>query len=200
MLGINTGAGDDLLLFEQRISCDLPGVSALLATEYRMRYHRNENPIVNDMIAVRASGEKVRLRAAEELEVERDEELLLFARWDACPESDTCGDGLCGPDESRTSCAEDCAAPVGCRGQERYLWFDTERRELTVRRESMRLAWYATAGTYREERTGEADQSSTGSSRNHWKAPDQAGSTTLWVVARDARGGVGTFELSIRVR
>lgn len=200
MLGLNAGDGDQLVLFEQRISCDLPGVSAQVAAQYRLRYHANENPELRDLLVVRANGDEQRLSAGEELEVTRGEKLDLLVRWPACPESDTCGDGLCGPDESRESCVKDCAAPSGCRGQERYLWFDTQRRELSVRRESMRLAWYATGGSYREERTGQDEDEDGDRSRNEWQAPDRAGSATLWVVVRDARGGVGTFQTPVKVR
>lgn len=200
MLGLNAGQGDQLVLFEQRISCDLPGASAQDSAEYRLRYHVNENPRIRDLLVERADGSEQRLAAGEQLEVQRGEELGLLVRWPACPESDTCGDAICGPDESRQSCAEDCATPTACRGQERYLWFDTVTRKLVVRRENMRLAWYATGGTYREERTGQEEQELSNLSRNHWQAPDRAGNATLWVVARDARGGVGTFELPVKVR
>jgi hypothetical protein len=199
MLGFNAGAGDQLLLYEQRISCDLPGVSSVVASEYRLRYHANRNPAIRDVIATRANGEQLRRQAGQLLEVERGEELNLAARWAACPESDTCGDGICGPDETRESCPAECATPVGCAGQERYVWFDGEQRVLSVRRESMRVAWYATAGTYGEERTGQDEENTSSSSGNPWTAPDTAGSITLWLVARDSRGGVGTFELPVQV-
>jgi hypothetical protein len=200
VLGLNVGQGDQLILFEQRISCDLPGVSAQLAAQYRQRYHANENPQIRDVLVQRGDGSEQRLGPGERLDVERSEELTLRVRWSGCPESDSCGDTVCGPDETRESCSEDCAAPVGCTGQERYLWFDTAKRDLVVRRESMRLAWYATGGSYREERTGQDEDDGSNVNRNHWTAPKGAGDATLWVVARDARGGVGTFELPVKVR
>ena len=200
VLGLNAGQGDQLILFEQRISCDLPGVSAQLASQYRLRYHANQNPKIRDLLVTRADGSEQRLKAGELLEAKRGEELDLLVRWNACPESDTCGDGICGPDETRESCSDDCTAPAGCPGQERYLWFDTAKRELVVRRESMRLAWYATGGSYDEERTGQDEDKTSNLDRNHWQAPDRAGDATLWVVARDARGGVGTLEVPVKLR
>jgi len=200
ILGFNAGQGDQLVLYEQRISCDLPGVSAATAAEYRLRYHANQNPGLRDVVAERASGERITLREGDVLEVSVGEQLTLAARWAECPESDACGDGVCGPDEDRVSCAEDCATPVGCSGQERYVWFDNQERELTVRRESMSVAWYNTAGSYAQERTGAEEGDTSLESDNQWTAPSEAGDLTLWVVVRDARGGVGTLQLGMQVR
>jgi hypothetical protein len=125
--------------------------------------------------------------------------LTFEARWDECPESDTCGDGVCGPEESRLSCSADCAEPVGCRGAERYVWFNQQSRSLETRRESVRVAWYATAGSYEHERTGVEEDDPRPRSRNVWTAP-LAGQATLWLVIRDARGGVGTFQVSVHLR
>jgi hypothetical protein len=201
MLGVSAGdEGETLNLFEQRIACDLPGVSSELNREYRLRYHANENPRLRALIATRASGEVVSLQNGALLEVEANERISLSARWPTCPERDECGDAVCGPDETRDSCAEDCATPVGCDGAERYLWYDGEKRSLEVRREAMRLSWYATAGSYEEERTGVSEDSAEADSDNAWTAPDGTGGATLWVVLRDARGGVASFELLVDVR
>src|SRR5690606_33193541 len=135
---------------------------------------------------MRANGESVLLRADESLDVTAGEGLLLEARWDDCPLIDTCGDGVCGPDESRMTCGADCATAQGCSGAERYLWFDGQSRELEVRREGMRVAWYATGGSYETERTGVDEEKQSTRSRNRWIAPG-AGSAMLWLVIRDAR-------------
>jgi hypothetical protein len=200
MLGLSVGDGESLNLFEQRLTCDLPGVSAEISAAYRLRYHANENPSLDKVVVTRASGEQLSLRTGELLELDSGEAITLSARWPSCPESDTCGDGVCGPDETRVSCTEDCSTAVGCAGAERYLWFDGERRELSVRRESMRLSWYGTFGLYSEERTGVSEDDTHTRSDNTWTAPDGSGEGTLWVVLRDARGGVGSFELLVNVR
>jgi hypothetical protein len=200
VVGFNAGEGDQLVLYEQRISCDLAGVSAQIAAEYRLRYHANQNPGLRDVLVDRADGDRVRLRPGDLLEVERNEQVALTARWEECPEEDVCGDGVCGPDEDRASCADDCAAPAGCAGQERYLWFDNQARALKVRRESLSLAWYNTGGMYTDERTGADEEDFSLQGKNHWTAPDTAGELSLWIVARDARGGVGTLQLGVRVR
>ena len=60
-----------------------------------------------------------------------------------------------------------------------------------ARREEMRVSWFATAGAFRDGRTGrteaEADEIET---ENVWTAPEQPGEVVLWVVLRDDRGGV----------
>ena len=201
MLGLNTGAGDSLVLFEQRLRCDLSGVTPQLGLEYTLRYHRNENPQISELKVTRPDGTSQLLTADAVLEVQAGEQLTLDARFGACPGEDSCGDGVCGPDETRISCAADCATNVltGCTGQERYLWFDNRTRELTVRRESLRVAWYATGGSYQDERTGVEEDAERSSSRNVWTAPSK-GSVTLWLVARDARGGTGVIELTVVVK
>jgi hypothetical protein len=89
---------------------------------------------------------------------------------------------------------------VGCAGQERYLWFDRERQKLSIRRESVRVAWFATAGRYADERTGVDEEATAPRSQNQWTAPGKAQDLTLWVVLRDARGGVGFRELKVHVK
>ena len=200
VLGFNAGQGDQLVLYEQRIACDLAGVSAPVATEFRLRYHANQNAGLGEVVAFRGDGERISLHAGDVLDAAPGEQLSLSARWEACPESDVCGDGVCGPEEDRVGCAEDCAMPAGCAGQERYVWFDSQERVLKVRRESMSIAWYNTAGSYAQERTGADEDDTAQRSDNQWTAPSETGELTLWLVVRDARGGVGTFQLGVRVR
>jgi hypothetical protein len=202
VLAISAGADEreSLSLFEQRIACDLPGVSVETSAAYRLRYHANENPRVRVLTITRASGEELSLSSGELLELDSGERVELAAHWPSCPESDECGDGVCGPDETRVSCVEDCATASGCAGAERFLWHDGERRELSVRRESMRVSWYASAGSYKEERTGVAEDDGRAHSDNVWTAPSGTGEATFWLVLRDARGGVGSFELALNVR
>jgi hypothetical protein len=199
MLGVKAGAGQDILLYEQRIACGLAGVTPQMSIEFTQRYHRNENPTVEQLEVTRANGTRQVVAEGELLEVSAGEELRLAARWAGCPASDQCGDGVCGPDETAVDCAADCTTPVGCTGAERYLWFDTQSRTLSVRRESMRAAWYTTAGTLAEERTGVDEEQPGRESVNRWTAP-RSGDSHLWVILRDARGGVGFRALDVRVR
>ncbi len=198
VLGLSVAGTAAVELYEQRISCGLAGVSPDVSVEYALRYHRNENPSVRELRVTRASGEVSSL-GDQPLQVAARERVLLEVAWPDCPGSDVCGDGVCGPDETRESCADDCTQMHGCGGQERYLEYDRQQHALTVRREAMRAAWYATAGTYDQERTGVAEQEIASGSQNGWVAPEEPGSYTLWTVLRDARGGVGAHQTAVVV-
>ncbi len=52
------------------------------------------------------------------------ETVTLHATWAACPTTPICGDGICGIDETATSCPADCTNPLGCTGSEQYLVLD----------------------------------------------------------------------------
>lgn len=73
---------------------------------------------------------------------------------------------------------------------ETYAVFDVRAQTIVMRRESLRVSWFATAGTFESDRTGRTEDELGTSTENAWTAPDDARTTHLWVVLRDARGGV----------
>jgi hypothetical protein len=75
---------------------------------------------------------------------------------------------------------------------ETYVVFDPEAQALVDRRESMRLAWFASAGEFDHDRTGRAETEAETTSDNTWTAPVVTAPTPvyLWLVLRDSRGGV----------
>lgn len=75
---------------------------------------------------------------------------------------------------------------------ETYVVFDPDLQTLVDRRESMRLAWFATAGEFDHDRTGRAETEMETTSDNTWTAPVVTAPTPvyLWLVLRDSRGGV----------
>lgn len=194
------GHGKEIVLYEQRVLCGLAGAAPATASDFTRRYRPNANPAVEALRVQGASGDFQTIAEGEALEVAAGEELRIEVRWPSCPEEDVCGDGICGIDDDRSSCDEDCSPVVGCGGRERYLWLDPEERALKVRRESMRVAWFATGGTYEDERTGVDEDASRDRSDNRWTAPSRAGSYTLWTVLRDSRGGVGYRTQAVIVR
>lgn len=198
IVGLNSELGSEVVLYEQRITCGLANVSPDISVAFAQRYHGNQNPSLLALQVTGSSGTRS-IGPNDTLDVAVNEQLALQVSWASCPASDVCGDGLCGPDETSTACAADCTKPVGCGGQERYLDLDRERLELVVRRESLRVAWYATAGTYDQARTGASDADLSAQSNNGWRAPPQPGPATLWVVLRDSRGGVGFRQLAVVV-
>jgi hypothetical protein len=73
---------------------------------------------------------------------------------------------------------------------ESFAYFDRASQTISTERESMRIAWYTSAGTLDTETTGRAADDLALYSDNTWTAPSQPGSVKLWVVLRDSRGGV----------
>ena len=65
---------------------------------------------------------------------------------------------------------------------------DVASQRVAERRESIRVAWLGTAGEFEVDHTGRDESDPTTWSRNRWTV--QAGRHFIWVVVRDARGGV----------
>lgn len=83
---------------------------------------------------------------------------------------------------------------------ERYVALDLVEQRLTERRESMRVSWFATAGAFANDRTGRAEDDLGAFTDNDWTAPNEARTTHLFVVLRDARGGVAYAAYEVRTR
>lgn len=83
---------------------------------------------------------------------------------------------------------------------ERYVVYDLSSRRLVERRESLRVSWFATAGSFAQDRTGRAEEEAETFTENAWTAPDAAASVHLFVVLRDARGGVAFSSHVLGVR
>jgi hypothetical protein len=71
---------------------------------------------------------------------------------------------------------------------ESYAYFDPATQAITTRREAMRVAWHASAGSLGTESTGRAESDPATSTDDTWTAP-AGGQATLWLVLRDSRGG-----------
>jgi hypothetical protein len=185
-----------------RIACGVGSAPASVVTDFTTRYRMNRAPAVDTLTLEHANGtsEPVPKDAAAGATVSRGEQVTLHATWVACPTTPVCGDGICGIDETATSCPKDCDAPVGCTGSEQYLVFDPEARALATHREAIRIAWYATGGLLADDTSGQDEaHADTPSLDNAWTAPATAGETLLWLVIRDDRGGVGWESYMVRV-
>jgi hypothetical protein len=73
---------------------------------------------------------------------------------------------------------------------ESYAYYDPESQTVITKRESMRVAWYATDGSLDSESTGRAETDLATNTTDGWSAPTTTGTVHLWVVLRDSRGGV----------
>ena len=166
-------------LFEARVSCSLPGVTRGQFTEFQTRYVRNVNPQIDAVEAVR-DGEAVALDAGGEALHVRAGEALTLRVW-------------------TVGCASDLDAAARCGGAEPYLYFDLGSRSLVTRTERLSAAWFASAGSFRDSRTGLETAEDGSLSRNIWIAPVEPESVTLWVVLRDNRGGVTWQSYAIEI-
>jgi len=178
-------------LGETRLTCGLAGASGDQAQEYRNLTHPNENPNLLSVTLPDMSDRQLSSDEANPNAARAGEKLSFSVHWPACPDEASCGDGICSPGETATDCPDDCTTPVGCGGSEPYAYLDPESHELVSRHEAMRVSWFATAGTFDNDHTGQSEANHTlTSSENGWTAPKEAGPAFIWVVLRDDRGGV----------
>ncbi|HEX7604423.1 MAG TPA: hypothetical protein VF316_22545 [Polyangiaceae bacterium] len=191
------GGGDALTTFASaRLSCGVAGASSAESADFRARYHVNVNPVV-----ARLSLDGADVADGASVAVRPGAAVALVASWASCPQTDTCGDGVCGADESRASCTDDCApAPKGCTGAERYVAYDAESRAVQVRRESVVASWFATGGSFSSDRSGRDGADVATDTQVTFTAPSAPGALHAWVVLRDERAGVGwrSFVLDVR--
>ncbi len=83
---------------------------------------------------------------------------------------------------------------------ELYAVFDTREQAIVTRRESLRVSWFSTAGTFEHDRTGRTEEERETFTDNAWTAPDDARTSHAWAVLRDARGGVGFVHVALATR
>jgi hypothetical protein len=91
------------------------------------------------------------------------------------------------------------STPAACGGAETYLYIDPTSKQMATSRESIVASWYATAGAFDLDRAGRDGTDPTTTVNNGWTAPSTAGPVHLWVVLRDARGGVGWGSYTVTV-
>ncbi|HSO36553.1 MAG TPA: hypothetical protein VLT33_28705, partial [Labilithrix sp.] len=83
---------------------------------------------------------------------------------------------------------------------EPFAVFDVASQTIVTRRESLRVSWFTTAGSFDRDRTGRTAEEPETFTENTWAAPDEARPVRLWVVLRDARGGVAFATLAAATR
>ena len=83
---------------------------------------------------------------------------------------------------------------------ETYALFDVQNQVIVTRRESLRVSWYATAGSYLQDRSGRTEDEPDTFTENTWTAPDDARVSYLSFVLRDARGGMAFTTIALTTR
>jgi hypothetical protein len=156
----------------ERIACQPSGVTQSVSLGFTSGYRPNTNPAVSNLARVDDDGGSSTIApdgpgAAPALAVKAATRVALRVEWPACSGTDACG------------------------GAESYLYVDPTSKQLTVRRESMVVSWYASAGAFDNDRSGRAETDRVTNASNTWTSPTSPGKVHLWIVLRDARGGVG---------
>jgi hypothetical protein len=178
---------DTAALYEARIECGLPGAGQAATVSFNQQYLPNSNPVIDTLRITSAGDEPLAIAGEEEpTRVRPGAALSLELRWNEC--------------DPLEPCEEDCEPPPACEGAESYIYYDPLTRTVSPRRESMRVSWFSTGGTFRDARTGRTEQEAdTTDSPNVWTAPSSEGDVSLWVILRDDRGGTTWQTYSLRV-
>jgi hypothetical protein len=177
--------GDQWSGASERIACQPSGLTEQVFTAFSNQYVLNQNPAVASLARVDASGTTTPIAAAGSgsgggvttgITVSRGQRVTLEVAWPSCP-----------------------ASPSACGGAESYVYIDPSSKELATARESIVASWYATAGAFDCDRVGRDGTDPALTADNAWTAPGSAGTVRLWVVLRDARGGVGWASYAVLV-
>jgi hypothetical protein len=80
---------------------------------------------------------------------------------------------------------------------ESFPVYDIVSQELVTRREALRIAWFASGGSFDHEVTGRDEQDMALTVDNDWTAPQAAALVHVWLVLRDSRGGVDFATASV---
>jgi hypothetical protein len=83
---------------------------------------------------------------------------------------------------------------------ESFPVYDIASQKLVTHREALRVAWFATAGSFAHEVTGRTEEEAESTTDNSWTAPAEPGVVHLWTVVRDSRGGSdwASYDLTVQ--
>jgi hypothetical protein len=175
-LALATPAGDAFTLGRARITCGLFGATSEQLHDFASRYRANANPSIDALTL--AGGAVVPIASSGAVgTASTGERLTLRAAWSECPD--------------RTQ---------DCTGAETYAVFDLVSRSVVDHRESMRVAWFASAGTFDVDHVGRDGEGAVSFVEDAWTAPPVPGRVHVWLVVRDDRGGVGweSYEVDVK--
>ncbi len=163
-----------------RIFCPPSGLDQEQAAAFNTSYRRNQNPVIDSISTLDAAGEATPVPdadAATPLAVHAGQVVHFQTAWAAC------------------------SASQACTGAETYVAFNADTRVLDTKHESVRVSWYATAGTFAHAVTGRSeDEFANAATDNTWTAPSEAGDTRLWLVIRDSRAGQSFRSFTVSVK
>jgi hypothetical protein len=82
---------------------------------------------------------------------------------------------------------------------ESYPVYDIVQQQLITHRESLRVSWFATDGSFVHDTTGRDETEMETSTDNVWTAPSMVETVHVWAVLRDSRGGVDWTAFDVQV-
>jgi hypothetical protein len=167
---------NDYTLERTRIECGLAGATAEESASFAQQYRVNANPAV-DSTSIEGGPMLAPDDGAASTTLPAGTAVTLRVAWAVC--------------------ASDAAS---CTGAESYALFDLGSRAIVTQREAIRASFFATAGSFAEDRVGRSADETDSFVDDGWTPPPQPGRVHLWVVLRDERGGVGWQSYAVDVR
>jgi len=169
-VSLQVATGSDTAFQLQRISCMLANAPIDVTRTYNTTYTKNLNPLI-DHVTLDPDGTPMQVVGA------------------AAATSASTAPG-------RTTTLE---LGWGADVPEMYPVWDLASRTLITHRESLRVSWFASAGSFLKDNTGRGEDEPDLFARNDWTAPLDSGIVHFWVVLRDSRGGIdfSSFDLMV---
>jgi hypothetical protein len=201
---VETGAAQWSAALE-RIACQPSGVVQSVFTAFTNGYQPNANPVVSQLSFMDSGGHTTKIPedgggpSMTAASVAPGARFSIEVEWPSCPATAVCGDGICSAGETASACPKDCTTPKGCGGAETYLSIDPTSKQVTTQRESIVASFYAAGGSFDVDRVGRDGSDLATKVVNGWTSPSSPGPVHLWVVLRDARGGVGWGSYTITI-
>jgi hypothetical protein len=154
----------DVAFALERVTCNLANAPTSVATQYAMSYVPNKSPVLADLIFDPAG-------AAATLYTAGQTALAAAATISANQ-----------PVTLQADFTADSA--------ETFLVWNVVTLTLDMQRESLRVSWFATGGSFDHDVTGRSQADTESFTQNVWHAPETPGPVYLWAVLRDDRGGI----------
>jgi hypothetical protein len=158
----------------ERVTCNLANAPTAIATQYAMNYLPNNNPVLADLLFDPAGPAAAPLYTA----------------------------GQTAPAGAATIAANQqvtLQADFSADSAETFLVWNVVTLTLDMQRESLRVSWFATGGSFDHDVTGRSQTDLQTFTQNVWHAPETPGPVYLWTVLRDDRGGIDFASAEIDV-
>jgi len=167
---LQDAAGTDVAFQLERITCMLANAPVDVSRTFNMTYTSNLNPVI-DQVVLDPDGAATSLVGA------------------------SAATGVTVASRATVTLQASWLSDV----PESYPVWDLASRMLVTHRESLRVSWFASAGSFTKDTTGRGEEEPELFARNDWTAPQESGAVHFWMVLRDSRGGVDFRETTIEV-